>query len=249
MTCPIVTLHARRGGTGKTALAANLAVTAAQQGLRVGLVDLDLLNPGLHILFGAQAQGAGTCQTLTGDCRLEDAVQDVTNRLRMPASGKIFLLPVAQTTAAALESLPTAAQAANFYRQLRGWAQDAALDMLLLDNYPGVAEFALFWLAAADYSLLTLRLDQQDYQDTALLVELARRLEVQRLGLVVNGVTPQVLPGKVKARVEQTYAVEVLAVLPQSVYFLVNPGASFSGGNDRPLARQYLQVIEQLRKA
>lgn len=249
MTCPLVCLHARRGGTGKTALAASLAVTGAQQGLRVGLVDLDLLNPGLHILFGAQAQGAGICQTLTGASRLEDAVQDVTNRLRMPVSGKTFLLPAAQNSAAALEAPPTAAQATNCHHQLRLWAQDAALDLILLDNFPGVAEFSLFWLAAADYALLTLRLDQQDYQDTALLVELARRLDVPRLGLVVNGVTPQVLPGKVKAQVEQTYAVEVLAVLPQSAYFSIHSGPDSGGDNGQPLARQYLQVIEHLRKA
>ncbi len=249
MTCPVVTLHARRGGTGKTALAANLAVTCAQQGLRVGLVDLDLRNPGLHILFGTPANTAGAFQAINGAIQVEEAVQDVTNGLRMPASGKIFLLAAAQTSAAELDRLPTTALAVNFYRQLRGWAHLANLDLLLLDNHPGVTEFSLFWLAAADYGLLTLRLDQQDYQDTALLVELARKLDVQRLGLVVNGVTPQILPGKVKAQVEQTYAVEVLAVLPHSNYFSVNSGPDAGGNNDHPLERQYLQMIDHLRAA
>lgn len=43
-----VMFHSFKGGTGKTNLLANVAVTLALKGLKVGVVDLDLKAPGLH---------------------------------------------------------------------------------------------------------------------------------------------------------------------------------------------------------
>lgn len=245
----ILTLFAMRGGTGKTALAANLAVTMAQQGLRTALVDLDLPAPGLHAIFGLRAGTFthGTNCVLKKVCSLEEGFVDVTDHLSDPVSGSVLLLP-GTPVHASLKSSYTLDQAASLYADLQRWAKDQSIDLILMDVQPGLAENMLFWLACADTLLLTMRLSQQDYQDTALLVEVARKLSVSRLGIVVNQVPALFSAGVVKSQIEQAYAVEVMAVLPQSNEFLAGSGPASTRFSDHPLTRQYLQIVESLRK-
>ena len=44
----IVSIHSYRGGTGKSNVTANLAVSVAMSGKRVGIVDTDIQSPGVH---------------------------------------------------------------------------------------------------------------------------------------------------------------------------------------------------------
>jgi MinD-like ATPase involved in chromosome partitioning or flagellar assembly len=46
-----ISIHSFRGGTGKSNTTANLAALMAMQGHRVGVVDTDILSPGIHVLF------------------------------------------------------------------------------------------------------------------------------------------------------------------------------------------------------
>ena len=61
-----------------------------------------------------------------------------------------------------------------------------------------------------------MRPDQQDYQGTGVTVEVARKLDVPRLLLVVNKVPEVFDTARCEERVEQTYDCEVAAVLPHS---------------------------------
>lgn len=242
----LVTIHARRAGTGKTSLAANLAVVCAQQGLRVGLLDLDWQAPGLPTLFGLRSETVptGLQQVSSGQARLEDAAQDVTGRLLMPASGCIDLLPAGR----GIISPCLAGAAARLYAPLLTWASGRGLDLLLLDTCPGLEEDSLFWMGAADVLLLTLRLDQQDYQDTALLVEAARALNRHSIGLVVNNVPSPMAFHAIKPQVEMAFGVEVMAILPQAEDFLTSTGIHSSGHSDHPLTSQYLRLLEGIRR-
>jgi MinD-like ATPase involved in chromosome partitioning or flagellar assembly len=64
--------------------------------------------------------------------------------------------------------------------------------------------------------VLILRFDKQDYQGTAVTVELARRLGVPHLMLVVNMIPPGYDPAAVRTKVAETYGCDVAAVLPYS---------------------------------
>lgn len=58
---------------GKTTTSANLAITFAQQGIRVAVVDCDLRRPQLHKVFGAQ-QNTGVTRVILGEQTLEEAL-------------------------------------------------------------------------------------------------------------------------------------------------------------------------------
>jgi len=71
-------------------------------------------------------------------------------------------------------------------------------------------------IAIADTLLILLRPDQQDYQGTAVTVEVSRQLEVPRMFLIVNKV-PAALPGDaLAAKVTAAYACDVAGVLPHA---------------------------------
>ncbi len=55
----IISTHSFRGGTGKSNLTANLAVTVASGGKRVGIIDTDIQSPGVHVLFGLETETVG----------------------------------------------------------------------------------------------------------------------------------------------------------------------------------------------
>ena len=60
---------------------------------------------------------------------------------------------------------------------LRDLVQGLALDFLLIDSNSGINELSLTSLAISDVAAVVLRLDKQDYQGTAVTVDLARKLE------------------------------------------------------------------------
>jgi septum site-determining protein MinD len=64
--------------------------------------------------------------------------------------------------------------------------------------------------------VLILRPDRQDFQGTAVTVEVAKRLQVPNLALVINKVLASMDHAALKLRVETAYNASVAAILPLS---------------------------------
>jgi MinD-like ATPase involved in chromosome partitioning or flagellar assembly len=90
------------------------------------------------------------------------------------------------------------------------------LDALLIDTHPGLNEETLLSIAISDALVILLRPDQQDYQGTSVTVEVARRLDIPQLLLVVNKLPAVYDEDEVREKVENAYQAEVAAVLPHS---------------------------------
>jgi tyrosine-protein kinase Etk/Wzc len=71
--CKVVMITSSFPGEGKTTIAANLALTFAQSGNRVLLVDCDLRRPALHKIFD-QSRNPGVTEVLAGDVPLAKAL-------------------------------------------------------------------------------------------------------------------------------------------------------------------------------
>lgn len=245
----IISVHAFRRATGKSTLIVNLAAQYASQGYRVGMVDVDLQTPSLHYYLLGQdmlKMRFSLQNYLWGECRIEDTVYDITNRLGEGLPGKAFLCPLSLNIHDLARLLRQGYDIGLLSDGFNELLHRFSLDILLLDTQPGLQEESLVAIAFSDLLLIVLRPDQQHFQGTAILVEVARKLNVPRISLLVNDTPPSMDFEQVKAEAEQVYNCEVAAVLPHldqgalentSLFLLHHPGHPFSAELQRTAER------------
>ena len=250
----IVSVHSYRGGTGKSNLIANLASSVVQPGKRAAVVDTDIQSPGLHVLFGMDGQTTGLTLNdyLHGRCRIEQAAHDVTEKLG-PATqgGKLYLVPssikAGEITRVLREGYEVNLLTDGFRRLIKTFQ----LEYLLIDTHPGLNEETLLSLLLSDILILILRPDQQDFQGTAVTVEVARKLKLKQLLLVVNEVLPKLDTASLRQQIQTAYEAPVACLLPVSedmialgsagLFNLVYPDDPYSQGV-REIATQVLNT-------
>lgn len=245
----IISVHSFRGGTGKSNTAGNVAALLAAQGQRVGVIDTDIQSPGIHVLFGLAEQD--TRYTLNdylwGKCAITDAAYDMTAKLGLQ-NGKVFLIPSSIKPGDIARILREGYDVGVLNDGFRAVISGLKLDVLLIDTHPGLNEETLLSIAVSDALAVVMRPDSQDYQGTGVTVEVARKLGVPRMLLVVNKI-PQVYDiASVQERVQQTYKVEVGALLPHSdeLMVLASSGIFALRHADDEVTRQYQQLALRL---
>ena len=214
----IVSVHSFRGGTGKSNIAANLASLLVMEGARVGVVDTDIQSPGIHILFNLDESEMGHSLNdyLWGKCAIKDCAHDVTGHLGTKVRGQIFLVPSSIKAGEIARILREGYDAGLLNDGFRDVVTELGLDYLLIDTHPGLNEETLLSIAISDALVIIMRPDQQDYQGTAITVDVAHKLDVPKMLMVVNKIPQAFDLEDVRARVEQTYKVKIAAVLPHS---------------------------------
>jgi MinD-like ATPase involved in chromosome partitioning or flagellar assembly len=213
-------------------------------------VDTDIQSPGIHILFGMNDTELGYSLNdyLWGKCEIKQAAHDVTNNLGVPIKGKIYLIPssikVGEITRVLREGYDPGLLN-DGYRQI---IEDLNLDVLMIDTHPGLNEETLLSIAVSDVLGIIMRPDQQDYQGTSVTVEVARKLDVPKLLLIVNKVPSIFNSAEVKARVEKTYKCEVAAVLPHSdeMMALASSGIFVLRYPDLPMTALFIEIAKKL---
>lgn len=245
----IVSLHSFRGGTGKSNTTANLAAILAAQGRRVGVIDTDIQSPGIHVLFGLAGDEivASLNDFLWHNRPIEEAARDVTPA-GTKGSGRVYLIPSSIKPGEITRVLREGYDAQRLTHGLRRLVDELRLDVLMIDTHPGLNEETLLSLVISHALVVVMRPDHQDYEGTGITVKVAQGLQVPRMMLVVNN-TPAILdPPAVKARVEQAYGCEVVAVLPhaQEMMNLASEGIFALRYPDHPMTDLYRQIAGKL---
>jgi MinD-like ATPase involved in chromosome partitioning or flagellar assembly len=219
----IVSIHSFRGGTGKSNTAASVAALLAQQGRRVGVVDTDIQSPGVHVLFGFDEDRMvhSLNDYLWGRCPIRETSHDVTPAAVSAGGGRIYLIPSSLKAGEIARVLREGYDVGLLNDGFHTLVRDLRLDVLLIDTHPGMNEETLLSIAISDALAVILRPDHQDYQGTAVTVEVARKLGVPRMVLVVNKVPPAWDRAAIRARVEQTYGCPVAGIMPHSDEMMV----------------------------
>jgi septum site-determining protein MinD len=246
----IISAHSFRGGTGKSNTIANVAALLATEGRRVGVVDTDIQSPGIHVLFGIAGEGITYALNdyLWGKCDIADAAHDVTSRLGADISGRIFLIPSSIEAGEITRVLREGYDAEVLIRGLRKLIEDLELDVLLIDTHPGLGEETLLSIVISHTLVILLRPDQQDYEGTGVTMQVARRLKVPNMVLIVNKVPAVFDAAAVKAQAEEAYGCPVVAVLPHSdeLMTLASGGVFVLRCPDDPLTALYREVAANL---
>lgn len=219
--CKVVSIHSFRGGTGKSNVTANLATILARAGKRVGIVDTDVQSPGIHILFGLDEDKITYTLNdyLWGRCAIEKAAYDVTPLLLMKHKragirGSINLVPSSIKTGEISRILRSGYDARLLNDGFCNLSRRLKLDYLLIDTHPGINEETLLSIIISNVLIIIMRPDSQDYQGTAVAVDVARKLEAQKMLLVLNKVLPSFNFEALRQQVQKTYDTKVAGILP-----------------------------------
>ncbi|MDZ8227003.1 polysaccharide biosynthesis tyrosine autokinase [Nostoc sp. ChiVER01] len=159
---------------GKSDVSANLAVTMAQAGRRVLLVDADMRNPMQHHIWGL-TNVTGLSNAIAGQVSLDVAIQEVMPNLEVLTSGILPPNPVAM-----LDSQRMATLISNF---------DLDYDFVIFDTPPlsGIADAAVL-STLTDGILLVVRPGVVDLNSANSAKEFLTQSGQKVLGIVINGV-------------------------------------------------------------
>lgn len=213
----IVSIHSFRGGTGKSNTTANLASLLAMEGFRVGVVDTDIASPGIHVLFNFDESEMvhSLNDYLWGKCSIKETAHDVSGRLGADIKGQIFLIPASIKAGEIARILREGYDVGLLNDGFRDLVKDMNLDFLMIDTHPGLNEETLLSIAISDILLIILRPDEQDFQGTAVTVDIARSLDVTNLLLMVNKAVPKTYHyEELKNMVEKAYQAPLTGILP-----------------------------------
>ena len=122
------------------------------------------------------------------------------------------------------------------------------LDYVFVDSHPGLNEETLLCIAVANTLVVILRPDRQDFQGTAVMVDLAQKLKVPKILMVVNRVMQNSNSEMVRQQLEAKYEMPVVGVLPNcdEMMQLGSNGLFSLKYPDHSLTQIYQQVANQV---
>ncbi len=221
----IISIHSFRGGTGKSNLTANLGVTIASQGQRVAIIDTDIQSPGIHVLFGLDEKNVNYTLNdyLWGRCTIKDVAYDVSSSIvasgtqeTIAANSCLYLVPSSIKVSEISQVLRQGYDAAYLNESFQELIHALKLDYLLIDTHPGLNEETLLSVGMSQLALIILRPDSQDFQGTAVTVDVARKLGVPKVLLIVNKALPNMNFDTLQEKVERIYNAPVAGIVPIS---------------------------------
>lgn len=174
----VIQITSPNQGDGKSTLTANLAISIAQSGKRVVLLDADFRKPRQHKVFGVNPHH-GLASVICGEAELKEAIYDtgVPNLSLMPCG------PIPPNPA----ELLTSPQFKQLLDQVR---QD--FDIVLVDTPPVLAVTDPSVVAPrVDGLILVVRVSKNGRPHAERAKEILSTLGAKVLGIVVNGVGRQ----------------------------------------------------------
>ena len=247
----IISIHSFRGGTGKSNTTANIAALLAMDGARVGVVDTDIASPGIHVLFNLDESDMAYSLNdyLWGKCTIEQAAQDVTGHVGGEIKGQIFLIPSSIKAGEIARILREGYDVGLLNDGFRDVIEKLKLDYLLIDTHPGLNEETLLSIAISNALVIIMRPDQQDYQGTAVTVDVAKKLDVPKMLMLINKTPSSLDFDDVRSRVEQIYNAKVAAVLPHSdeMMTLASSGIFSLRFPDHIVTKGLRSLVDQLK--
>jgi len=218
----IISIHSFRGGTGKSNISANVSAQLAARGKRVGVIDTDIQSPGIHVLFGMDEDmiQKSLNDYLWGRCEIQETAYDVTGRFQEGpitiTSGNLYLIPSSLRAGEIARVLREGYDVGMLNEGFQALIEKLNLDYLIIDTHPGLNEETLLSIAISDVLIIIMRPDQQDFQGTAVTVDVARKLDVPALYLVINKALSSYDFDDLRSQAEQTYSSDVAAIIPLS---------------------------------
>jgi len=217
----IVAVHSYKGGTGKTLLSTNLAVTLAKNDKKVCLLDLDFRAPSLATLLNIEKTQHWLNDYLNGICEIDKVLIDLSDRI---ASKEKFFVCPANPSVEAIRDMSSKdrkweMRALGRLLSLRNsLLNDKGFDYIVFDTSPGLQYSSINAIVAADIVIVATTFDSSDVEGTKRMLRELYDLFEKKTEIVLNKVlyVDSVRAGKDKlqAMVKNIYEVPLLGVIP-----------------------------------
>ncbi len=247
----VITVHSFRRAAGKSSLTANLCVLLAYQGRRVASIDTDFRAPSLNLFYQFPDEDISCCLNdyLWGKCtEIDQIMYDVTPRLGIPSPGRLYLVPASSHLSEIVQILRHPYDLEKLNQAIDRVARSYQLDDLIIDTSAGLDQDSLLSIALSQILIVLLHPAKQEYQGTAVTVEIARNLRISRIILVLNDVPESLNLEKAQQELEDTYRCEVGALLPhsESLMTLASGKPLFLDDPDDPYVVRLNQLASRL---
>jgi pilus assembly protein CpaE len=238
----IITIYSSKGGTGRTSLAANLAVTLSNSETRVVIVDGDLQFGDVAVMFNEPEKTS----VLDLALRAEELDPEFVESVLVSHRSGVKLIGAPRPEEA--EEI----RSEQFEKMLRFLSTLFAY--VIVDTSTHLSETTLAAIDASDLLLVVTLQDIPSIVSTRRFLDLVPQLKIpsQRLLLVMNGFDERVNISPEK--VNKTFQQEIAALIPleqQVVIPSINRGLPFMLQGDilgKPLGKAYLSLAEAVRQ-
>jgi MinD-like ATPase involved in chromosome partitioning or flagellar assembly len=246
----VISIHSYRGGTGKSNFTANLAANVAALGNRVGVVDTDVPSPGIHNLFCLEPDQIDKTLNnyLWGEAAIEEVAYDVSANIGLGDQGRLFLVPSSIKGDDIARILKDGYDVRLMNDGFRSLVKSLQLDYLFIDTHPGLSKETFLSIAISHILILILRPDKQDYQGTAVTMDVARQLNVRKVFLTINKAHSKLNLDALKQKVEQTYGEAVVGMFPLSedIVQLASEGVFCVTYPEHPISQEFRNVAQHI---
>jgi MinD-like ATPase involved in chromosome partitioning or flagellar assembly len=246
----VISIHSYRGGTGKSNVTANLAATVAALGNRVGVVDTDVPSPGIHNLFCLEPEQMDKTLNnyLWGESPIETTAYDVSANLNLSDPGRLFLVPSSVRTDDIARILKDGYDVRLMNDGFRRLVKTLELDYLFIDTHPGLSKETFLSIAISHILVLILRPDKQDYQGTAVTIDVARQLNVRKMLMVINKAHSKLNLDVLKQKVEDTYRETVAGIFPlsENIVQLASEGVFCVQYPDDAISHEFRKIAQHI---
>ncbi len=169
-----VLVFSGKGGVGKTTVAANLGLALSQQGMQVGLLDVDIHGPNLAKMLGVEGRRMGA----VGE---SIAPVPITGNLKVVSMSFLLAAP----------DLPVIWRGPLKMKAIQQFLGDVTwgeLDWLIVDSPPGTGDepLSVAQLIPATGAVIVTTPQEVSILDLRKAVSFARRLNLKIIGIVEN---------------------------------------------------------------
>lgn len=215
-----------KGGTGKSALAINLATYLAKIGYNIALLDLDYGAPSLYSFFNINLNEPTLNDVLIKNIPLESVLIDAKEQLNLELSGNLWVglsSPKNENTRVMIrrnqhEAREDAAMLFQWIDRIKNPPYN--IDVIILDTAPGMNFLSVNAISAADISIVLLRLVNADLLSTREMIVGQHAKLTDKILLMVNQLPEDYANVEYASKIKQLINIHIVEKIDTDVDYL-----------------------------